>query len=86
MCRILIHADIRPMGISFHAVVVFGLGKNLLFKYILARCESCVLTMFKYIPAAQKTVPFLSKCQNQQNTVDIDFERSLALLYTSPFS
>ena len=22
-------------GISFHAVVVFGLGKNLLFKYIL---------------------------------------------------
>ena len=25
-------------GISFHAVVVFGLGKNLLFKYILGRC------------------------------------------------
>ena len=26
-------------GISFHAVVVFGLGKNLLFKSILGRCE-----------------------------------------------
>ena len=26
------------MGISFHAVVVFGLGKNLLFKSILGRC------------------------------------------------
>ena len=25
-------------GISFHAVVVFGLGKNLLFKFILGRC------------------------------------------------
>ena len=28
MCRILIFADIRPMGVGFHAVVVFGLGKN----------------------------------------------------------
>ena len=27
-----------PLGISFHAVVVFGLGKNLLFKSILGRC------------------------------------------------
>ena len=26
-------------GISFHAVVVFGLGKNLLFKSILGLCE-----------------------------------------------
>ena len=26
-------------GISCHAVVVFGLGKNLLFKSILGRCE-----------------------------------------------
>ena len=25
-------------GISFHAVVLFGLGKNLLFKSILGRC------------------------------------------------
>ena len=27
-------------GISFHAVVVIGLGKNLLFKSILGRCVS----------------------------------------------
>ena len=26
-------------GISFHAVVVFGLGKNLLFKSILGHCD-----------------------------------------------
>ena len=25
-------------GVSFHAVVVFGLGKNLLFKSVLGRC------------------------------------------------
>ena len=27
-------------GISFHAVVVFGLGKNFLFKSILGRCDA----------------------------------------------
>ena len=26
-------------GLSFHAVVVFGLGKNLLFKSVLGPCE-----------------------------------------------
>ena len=25
-------------GINFHAVIVFGLGKNLLFKYVLGHC------------------------------------------------
>ena len=29
-------------GISFHAVVVFGLGKNLLFKSILGLCDIVV--------------------------------------------
>ena len=38
MWGILILADFRPMGISFHAVVVFGLGKNLLFESTLGRC------------------------------------------------
>ena len=37
MCGILILVDIRP--VRFHAVVVFGQGKNLLFKSILERCE-----------------------------------------------
>ena len=27
------------MGISFHAVIVFGLGKNLLFKSVLGHCD-----------------------------------------------
>ena len=39
MNRILILADIRPMGYK-RDVVVFGLGKNLLFKPILGRCAS----------------------------------------------
>ena len=40
MYRILILADIRPMGFhGFHAVVVFGLGKEFLFKSILEHCD-----------------------------------------------
>ena len=31
-------AHLRPMGVSFHAVVAFGLGKNLLFKSVLGHC------------------------------------------------
>ena len=38
MWGISILADFRPMGIRFHAVVVFVLGKNLLFKSVLGRC------------------------------------------------
>ena len=41
-------------GISFHAMVVFGLGKNLLFKSVLGRCgktqkkkEKCVKALVK---------------------------------------
>jgi hypothetical protein len=36
MWGILILADIRPMG--YNAVVVFGLGKNLLFESVIGRC------------------------------------------------
>ena len=36
---ILIHADFRPMGISFHPAVVVGSGNDLLFNSILAHCE-----------------------------------------------
>ena len=38
MWGISILADFRLMGYGFHAVVVFGLGKNLLFKSSLGRC------------------------------------------------
>ena len=41
MWGILILADFRPMGykLSCYAMAVFGLGKNLLFKSFLGRCE-----------------------------------------------
>ena len=31
-------------GIGFHAVVVFGLGKDFLFKFVLGRCEVALQT------------------------------------------
>ena len=30
---------LTPLGVPFHSAVVIGLGKNLLFKSILAHCE-----------------------------------------------
>ena len=44
---------LAPRGISFHAVVVFGLGKNLLFKSILGRCEGQVDKRKKVLPRVQ---------------------------------
>ena len=38
MWGISILADFRPMGISFNAVVVVGLGKDLLSKSVLGHC------------------------------------------------
>ena len=38
MWEISILADLNLWNISFHAVVVFGLGKNLLFKSVLGHC------------------------------------------------
>ena len=44
-------------GISFHAVVVFGIGKNLLFKSVLGRCVPLGISEFmgKTFQAAQLT-------------------------------
>ena len=39
-------------GISFHAVMVFRLGKNLLFKSIVGRCEE--LTVLIYITVVRR--------------------------------
>ena len=38
MWRISIHHDFDALGVPFHPVVVIGLGKNLLFKFVLAHC------------------------------------------------
>ena len=77
MCRILILADIRPMlwGISFHAVVVFGLGKDLLFKSVLGHCvklDSKVLTISKYVPETCNLILFFlmnlnGNCEDRSN-------------------
>ena len=53
------------LSISFHAVVVFGLGKNLLFKSILGRCVSYLKNYLKSVPYLQITfdldvAPFFS--------------------------
>ena len=32
-------------GISFHAVIVFALGKNLLFKFALGRCDPALCSV-----------------------------------------
>ena len=39
-------------GISFHAVIVFGLGKNLLFKSVLGHCASESRVRVKISPDA----------------------------------
>ena len=43
MWEISILADFRPIDISVYAVVVFGLGKNLLFKSVLGHCGKVIL-------------------------------------------
>ena len=35
-------------GIGFHAVVVFGLGKDLLSEYVLGRCAESLRMIFIY--------------------------------------
>ena len=44
-------------GISFHTVVVFGLGKNLLFKSVLGHCG--LLKQGPALPAHMVAVPYV---------------------------
>ena len=39
------------LGIGFHTVVVFGLGKDLLFKSVLGHCADRMIEFFHKIPA-----------------------------------
>ena len=53
-------------GISFHAVVVFGLGKNLLFKSVLEHCELWFLEIFsnfQYLLKSWKNLVKLKLCK-----------------------
>ena len=65
-------------GISFHAVVVFGLGKNLLFKSILGRCVflffflDIYINIFFCIWCKKGTSP-LSNCKDIYKLCDMIF-------------
>ena len=69
-------------GISFHAVVVFGLGMNLLFKSVLGRCgiglESLIFTHFLYF--FFRNVPF--RCRVRLARMRNEDEDSTNKLYT----
>ena len=60
-------------GISFHAVVVFGLGKNLSFKSILGRCVMGTPSNDDELGKMQKvTQTKLSFCQQSYSLVSGD--------------
>ena len=40
------HHDFDSLGVTFHPVVVIGLGKNLLFKSVLAHCATKIGKIF----------------------------------------
>ena len=66
MWGISILADFRPMGISFHTVAVFGLGKNLLFKSVLGHCETGVVITHNNNSVNEihiKHIPLLLQCE-----------------------
>ena len=57
-------------GISFHAVVLFGLGKNLLFKSILGRCvEQVKFSKILAQCAISGTKPVAVAVAGRQNVV-----------------
>ena len=60
-------------GIRFHAVVVFGLGKNLLFKSVLGRCVSRQLFFFGGLRCARQVFSWFLEVymgiQNNNNWV-----------------
>ena len=70
-------ADFRLMGISFHAAVVFGLGKDFLFKSALGHCyfkekiilKKTLLTTFFFLPkpTLSSTFPLMSKSTANEN-------------------
>jgi hypothetical protein len=55
MCGILILADLRPIwGVSFHAVVVFGLGKDFLLEPVPGKSLSEALILVSINPQYDK--------------------------------
>ena len=91
MWGITILADFRPMGYNFHAVVVFGLGKNFLFKSVLGHCGPEVtvgLTEYLvlhngtklFIQSHSKLTREISKCICQLTRIDEYYFVKLCLI------
>ena len=57
-------------GISFHAVVVFGLGKNLLFKTILGRCATFIDLSRSHQIASSRLISMHSLIGNEHYFLD----------------
>ena len=72
-------------GISFHAVVVFGLGKNLLFKSFLGHCALTNLPT-KYISCTQyEWITYLGQVGLELSTVQLRFEVHQFFIRDLPF-
>ena len=60
-------------GINFHAVVVFALGKNLLFTSVLGHCVGTKLDKL-----LAKKIAYLLKCNNgKKKTENLDFQQQI---------
>ena len=75
MWGILILADFRPLGISFHSVIVFGLGKNLLFKSVLGHCESPVSPegvgkRAKFVSQRESSAPYVQNSRSLRSLLN----------------
>ena len=66
---------LTPQGVTFHPVVVIGLGKNLLFKSVLAHCGKV-----SFYPPNINIVLFYGKY------TDIDIDAQYQEIYTDTFT
>ena len=62
-------------GISFHSVIVFGLGKNLLFKPVLGHCESPVSPegvgkRAKFVSQRESSAPYVQNSRSLRSLLN----------------
>ena len=74
-------ADFRPMGISFHAVVVFGLGKNLLFKSVLGHCGKVI----QFEDTLGFVLSFAQKSEKKKYRI-VPYQSDVPILLGPPFN
>ena len=70
-------------GVSFHAVVVFGLGKNLLFKSVLGHCDWHVLLYWSPVVSLKSSFwdsnKFVFSCIQGKSSLTSRISRNLSL-------